>query len=170
MKENHIKKLTHVTLKCNDFEKMCDFYKNVMCFEEAFSIPFDAAQAERHADDGVKEGDTWLTYFKIADTEFVELFNIKHGTEHPIPQASFMHFSVLVEDIKEAARHFESKGVQLWAGPKYVNHPYLEPYPANKKGQCGSYAFYIQDPEGNEIEIMQYTEDSMQLNLDTEAD
>lgn len=166
MNGNHVTRLTHITLKCNDFEKMCWFYRDVMEFEEIFTLPYTKEMASNHADSGVKEGDTWLAYFKIADRQFVELFNQKHFGGSKIPEYSFMHFSVLVSDIVEAARFFESKGLTLWAGPKYVNHPYTAPYPGNKPGKCGSYAFYIQDPEGNEIEVMQYTENSLQVLCD----
>lgn len=166
MKENHIVGLTHITLKCNDFEAMCDFYGRVMGFERIFGLPYQGEMAKAHAAQGVREGDPWLAYFKIADRQFVELFNEKYDSTLHIPAYSFMHFSVLVSDIVEAARHFEAQGMTLWAGPKHVNRPYTEPYPGNKPGQCGSYAFYIQDPEGNEIEVMQYTENSMQLLCD----
>ncbi len=163
--KNHITRLTHVTFKCNDFKKMEEFYRDVMGFEETFTLPYEGDIAKAYEDQGVKEGDTWLAYFKITDREFVELFNEKYVDKEHIPDYSFMHFSVLVEDIVEAARHFESRGVKLWGGPKYVNNPHSIPYvPA--AGQCGSYAFYIQDPEGNEIEVMQYTENSMQLTCD----
>lgn len=158
--------LTHVTLKCNDFEKMFAFYRDVMGFEVAFTLPFTAAKAAERAQDGVKEGDIWLAYFRIAERQFIELFNEKYDPRLHIPEYSFMHYSVLVDDIIKAARHFEKCGLTLWAGPKFSNHPYTDPYPANRAGACGSYAFYIQDPEGNEIELMQYTPQSLQLTTD----
>lgn len=152
--------LTHVTLKCNDFEKMFAFYRDVMGFEVAFTLPFTAAMA---AERGAKEGDTYLAYFKIADRQFVELFNEKYDGALHIPEYSFMHYAVMVDDIAKAARHYEKCGLTLWAGPKFANNPYTQPYPANRVGACGSYAFYIQDPEGNEIEVMQYTDQSLQV-------
>ena len=44
-----------------------------------------------------------------------------------------------------------------------MNDPFTEPFDGTEVGQCGSIAFYIQDPEGNEIEVMQYTENSLQV-------
>lgn len=169
MNQNHVTGLTHITFKCNDFKKMCAFYRDTMEMEELFTIPYSEAMAKKVGADGIKAGDPWLTYFKIADRQFVELFNEPYDAKTHIPEYSFMHFSVLVSDIVEAARHFESKGLTLWAGPKHAKNPYREPYPGNKPGKCGSYAFYIQDPEGNEIEVMQYTEHSLQLRCDDET-
>jgi len=163
MKSN-ILGITHVTLKCNDFEKMRAFYRDVLLMEELFTIPYSAEMAARHTEDGVKEGDPWLTYFKVADRQFIELFNEKYDAKYKIPEYSFMHLSVLVKDIVEAARHLEACGLTLWAGPKYANNPYKDPYPPNRKGKCGSYAFYVQDPEGNEVEFMEYSDTSLQLN------
>lgn len=166
MTNNHMTHLAHITFKCNDFEKMCSFYRDTMGFEQMFTLPYQGNIAAAHTHEGIHEGDTWLAYFKIDDRSFIELFNEPYDTTYHIPQYSFMHFSVLVEDIVQAARHFEEKGLVLWAGPRHVNNPYVGPYPGNKTGQCGSYAFYIQDPEGNEIEVMQFTPASLQLIWD----
>ncbi|MBC8537145.1 VOC family protein [Feifania hominis] len=160
----YFKRIAHVSFKCNDFEKMCSFYRDTMGFEQIFTLPYEGAILDAHRHEGFREGDTWIAYFKINDRQFVELFNTPYEAKYSIPSYSFMHFSVLVEDIIAAARHFENKGVQLWAGPKHVKKPYTAPYPGDRRGQCNSYAFYIQDPEGNEIEVMQFTEDSLQLN------
>lgn len=162
--DNHVSRIAHVTMKCNDFEKMCAFYRDTMGLEPMFTLPYQGRILDAHTSEGFKEGDTWLAYFKVNDRHFIELFNEPYDTKYHIPQYSFMHFSIMVEDIVEAARHFEAKGLTLWGGPKHANNPYKEPYKGDKKGACGSYAFYIQDVEGNEIEVMQYTEDSIQLN------
>lgn len=168
MSNNHVMGLTHITLKCNDFNEMCSFYRDTVGLEQVFTLPYTGEMAKNYQDQGIREGDTWLAYFKVADRQFVELFNQKYSTKYHIPEYSFMHFCLLVEDIVEAARHFEGKGVKLWKGPKYAKNPYGdEPY-EKQNLQCGSYAFYIQDPEGNEIEVMQYSEKSMQVTCDLE--
>jgi hypothetical protein len=38
-----------------------------------------------------------------------------------------------------------------------------EPYQDYPLGMCGSRCAFIRDPEGNDIELMQFTEKSMQL-------
>lgn len=160
----YFKRIAHMSFKCNDFENTCAFYRDIMGFKQIFTLPYQGAILDAHRSEGFQEGDTWLTYFQINDRQFVELFNEPYDTTYKIQEYSFMHFSVLVEDIVEAARHFESKGIQLWAGPKSAQNPYKEPYKGDKRGKCNSLAFYIQDPEGNEIEVMQFTEDSCQVN------
>lgn len=74
----------------------------------------------------------------------------------------------MVEDIIQTARELESKGIQIWEGPSYENPPYNEPYNADVPQPCHSLVFFIQDPEGNEIEIMQFTDESLQVLHDFE--
>ena len=62
----------------------------------------------------------------------------------------------------EAARELDTKGIKLYNSPTWQNDLVTDPLDVGKQ-QCGSLAFYIHDPEGNEIEIVQYTADSRQL-------
>lgn len=164
---DYITRLTHCTFCCKDYPKMVDFYENVLGLEKLFTINFEQDIIDGYLEKGypleAKPGDEWITYMKIASKEFIELFNVPYEGENETKNQEFHHVCLIVEDIVEAATELRSKGLTLWRGPIWLNNPIEGPYDGSEVGQCGSKAFYIQDPEGNEIEIMQYTENSLQV-------
>ena len=176
---DYLKGLTHVTFTCKDFPAMRKFYRDTLGLKELFLLPYNDAILESFKENGypvgdLKAGDLWIVYLEIAPKQFVELFNMPFNGENDTQNEGFHHFCLRVEDIVEAARELEGKGVKLYNGPKWLDQPFTEAYPDDPigkgmQGQCGSLAFYIQDPEGNEIEIMQYTEDSLQVKCRIEA-
>lgn len=170
---DYLKGLTHVTFTCKDFPAMRSFYRDTLGLKELFVLPYNDAIIQGFVESGydvsgIKSGDVWIVYLEVAPKQFVELFNLPYNGKNDTRNQGFHHFCLRVENIVEAARELESKGVTLWNGPAWLGNPIEGPYPedpiaAGRQGQCGSLAFYIQDPEGNEIEIMQYTEDSLQV-------
>jgi catechol 2,3-dioxygenase-like lactoylglutathione lyase family enzyme len=146
-----IKKLTHCSFRCNDFEKTRAFYRDVLEIPLAFTL--------RNED-----GSVWLSYMEIAPGEFIELFNESYNGKNEWKSKGHHHTCFLVSDIQEAARTLESKGVLLTHGPVDTQPPFRIPYKfEGKRGQCNSWTFFVQDPEGNEIEFMQYTPESLQV-------
>ena len=163
----YIKGITHCTFTCKDYPAMQKFYSETLGLEQLFKIDFEQSIIDDYHANGyvglaAKPGDEWLSYYKVAPRQFIELFNVPYNGENNTENEGFHHVCLMVEDIVEAARDLEAKGVTLWHGPRWLENPYTEPY-TEVPGQCGSLAFYVQDPEGNEIEIMQYTENSLQL-------
>lgn len=164
---NYLKGLTHVTFTCKDFPAMRSFYRDTLGLKELFLLPYNEVilkgfQNSGYDTEGFKPGDLWITYLEVAPKQFVELFNLPYNGDNETRNTGFHHFSLRVENIEEAARELEAKGVKLYNGPTWQNEP-MEPKTAVKQRQCGSLAFYVHDPEGNEIEIIQYTADSQQL-------
>lgn len=149
--KNTLRGITHCSFYCNDYEKMLHFYRDVLEIPAIFTL--------RNED-----GSVWLTYLKVAERQFIELFNEPYEARDKWGEYSFTHLSLMVEDIFEAVRTLESKGVLITKGPK-ANGKFLRvPYIADHEvGACGSYTAWVQDPEGNEIELMQYTPVSMQV-------
>jgi catechol 2,3-dioxygenase-like lactoylglutathione lyase family enzyme len=146
-----INRLTHCSFRCNDFEKTLAFYRDILEIPIAFTL--------RNED-----GSVWLTYLEIAPGEFIELFNERYSGKNDWAPKGHHHTCFLVLDIQEAARSLESKGVLLTKGPIALWDPYRIPYKLDcKQGQCNSWCFFVQDPEGNEIEFMQYTAESLQV-------
>lgn len=164
---HYIERLTHCTFCCQDYPKMVKFYEEVLGLEKMFTINFEQSIIDNYRAKGfpieAKPGDEWISYMKIAPKEFIELFNVPYEGVNDTKNQEFHHVCLVVEDIVEAAADLRSKGLTLWRGPIWRNNPIEGPYDGCEVGQCGSKAFYIQDPEGNEIELMQYTENSLQL-------
>ena len=149
--QNYIRGITHCSFYCNDFEKMLHFYRDILEIPAIFTL--------RNED-----GSVWLTYLKVSERQFIELFNDSYAPEHKWGEYSFSHVSLLVEDIFEAVRTLESKGVLITKGPKAYGNFLRVPFAVDHEvGACGSYTAWVQDPEGNEIELMQYTPMSMQV-------
>jgi catechol 2,3-dioxygenase-like lactoylglutathione lyase family enzyme len=146
-----ITKITHCSFRCNNFEKTLSFYRDILEIPLTFTL--------RNED-----GSVWLSYLEVAPGEFIELFNEAYKGKNEWKPKGHHHTCLLVDDIQETARALESKGVLLTHGPVALQSPFRVPYRVEgTRGQCNSWAFYIQDPEGNEIEFMQYTPESLQV-------
>lgn len=97
----------------------------------------------KHAFDFINdEGERFGVYLHVGGRSFVELFR-----GDPEPTESWQHFCLEVEDVKEACETLRSRGLE-------VTDPHL--------GSDGSWQCWIQDPDGNRIELHSYTEDSQQ--------
>lgn len=169
---DYITKLTHCTFCCKDYPKMVRFYEEVLGLKKIFTIDFEQDIIDGYQKQGypiiAKAGDEWISYMKVASKEYIELFNVPYEGENETKNQEFHHVCLMVEDVVEAAADLRAKGLRLWRGPIWINDEIIGEYDGSEVGQCGSKAFYIQDPEGNEIEIMQYTQNSLQVLHDHE--
>lgn len=149
---NLITGITHCSFFCHDYEKMLSFYRDTLELEQLFTL--------RNPD-----GTPWLAYLKVTDRQYIELFNEDYAGDNEWGKYSFSHVSLIVEDMFEATRTLERKGVLITRGPKANSDVLRVPYISADygPGACGSRTAWVQDPEGNEIELMQYTPVSMQV-------
>lgn len=93
-----------------------------------------------------------LVYFEVAQGQFVEFFPaMPEQKPHPKwnEQVGYSHFSLLVDDIFETKKELLSKGIAIDIEPSI--------------GNSHTWQMWIHDPEGNMIEIMQYTDESYQI-------
>ena len=93
--ENYIVGITHCSFYCNDYEKMLHFYRDTLEIPAIFTL--------RNED-----GTPWLTYLKVAQRQFIELFNDRYAPSAKWGEYSFSHVSLLVSDIFEAVRTLEA--------------------------------------------------------------
>lgn len=91
-------------------------------------------------------------YLEIKPGQFLELFydfeNLPvaaHGYDH----VGYLHLSLEVPDINVTKKELEANGIQLDSEINY--------------GPDYSYQLWSSDPDGNQIEFMQYTDKSLQL-------
>lgn len=143
--------LGHPALLCNDMDAMKIFYIEVMGFEEAFTLFFD-------------NGEPWLTYIEITEGQFLELFYKKYPSPNKTKQRSFHHFCLEVNDMEKTLEMLHSKGVTVYNGPVDGQRVMEIPNKNMQPGMCGTLCAFIRDPEGNDIELQEYTKDSMQIN------
>lgn len=142
-------KLSHIGLKVQDIKKTKDFYCNLLGFEEIFR--FD------------RDGECFFLYLKSRKDEYLEIFNGAHpAIKNGFPPQNVQHFTYLVDDIDATGRYFQEKGYDVYFMPSSTGQ--LAPVPfTSRLGVDASRICFLVDPDGNEVEFMQYTEDSLQL-------
>ena len=131
-----IKATAHWALKVSDLDRSLAFYRDTLGFTEMMRLYHD-------------NGDTWLVYLRITDTQVVELFPGGEGTRAPNRDATAInHICLEVACVDDAAGHLRKIGVKLTAEPKL--------------GLDGNRQAWFEDPDGNRIELMQMLPGNMQ--------
>ncbi len=157
---------SHIAFQVKDMDAMIRFYCDGLGMKTAFLMTSDdtvlyAEEQEEEPDEIAKKfieaakktpGRKLIRYIEIAPGQFLELFYTYGPLEDagdPSPRYGYQHLSLQVEDIEAAYRELEAKGIrpdtQIQQGPDYTKQ------------------FWIHDPEGNKIELMEYTERSFQV-------
>ena len=141
-----IKEIGHIAFTCKDLDASIAFYTQILGLEEVFHLTYEDGGTKR-------EGDPrWIVYLKVNDGNYIELFNGQDATEEEIADGNkfnYSHFCVIVEDLKSVREEIIAKGAPIDTD--------LQMGPDN------SYQMWTHDPDGNRIEIMQYTDRSYQI-------
>ncbi len=141
-------KLSHIGLLVKDLEATRKFYCDLLGYEEIFHHDIN--------------GQSFMYYLKNKDDEYLEIFDKAHGAAGFPPQ-NVQHFTYLVDDIREAGRYFQENGYKVWYLPSSSGQEAPVPFEP-RVGIDKSCVCFIVDPDGNEIEFMQYTPESYQLH------
>ena len=129
--------LAHVAIKVTDLDRSLDFYINKLGFPEMLRLNKD-------------DGSTWLVYLRITDDQYLEVFPGAENDRAPGWDANGMnHMCLAVEDIDAVVQRIEAAGIAL-----------LLPL---KLAVDGNRQAWIEDPDGNRIELMEMAADSLQL-------
>lgn len=164
------KHLGHLAFNVSDMDAALKFYCEGLGLKIAFSMTFDPIYQQLQKDiaagtvpswmDGekaLKEMELrrelpWLIYLQAAPGQFIELFYTYDGetllgdTSH---NCGYQHLCLEVDNIQNAWEEITGNGIQ--------------PTSQINQGPDGSKQFWVADPDGNRIEIMQYTEKSLQV-------
>lgn len=162
-----IRQFGHVAFRCSDLEKSLAFYRDQLGFPEKFRLTYgdyieavlaSAKSAGRPADEAfinklkAKKDQIWIIYLELGNGSFIELFDKENATAPNPPKNenfNYLHFALEVEDIHALRDELISKGVSIDRGPTF--------------GVEGTWQMWTHDPDGNQVEWMQYTPESMQL-------
>lgn len=127
--------IAHTAYLVSDMNRSIAFYDQAFGFKKAFELD--------HPD-----GSPWIVYLKVNDRQFIELF---YGTKafKKNPHQSYQHLCLEVDDIEGFVKTLTSKNIPLL-------HPII-------LGLDHNYQCWVEDPDGNPIEIMQYGKDALQL-------
>ena len=138
-----IRKLAHLNFVTNDLERIIDFYVNRLGMKVKFTL-------------NNKEGTPFGYYFACGDTTFLEFFDQKMAAEvwggsveALNTGTQYRHFCLEVTGLEEYCKALKDRGVQ-------VSEISL--------GMDNSRQAWIADPDGNAIELMEYSYSSLQLS------
>ena len=155
---------SHLGFVCHDLDRSVNFYEEVLGCREKFSlyygdmIPKDPEDLKQVPPDVLARLEElrnvrWIVYLEWMDGYFIELFHeVDACQENPYNPRNygFTHFSFVVDDIHKFYSELIGKGLE---GIIDVT-PQLN---------CDkTWAMWFHDPDGNRIEVHQYTERSFQ--------
>lgn len=120
--------LAHVGFYVHDIEQSRAYYRDFLGYEEFLPLKND-------------DGSLRLTFFKINDRQFVELFPERApGTDR------LAHIAIETDDAEALRVYLKSRGVGV---PDKVN-----------TGRTGNISFNVKDPAGHTLEFLQYPPES----------
>jgi len=131
------KRIGHIAIRTADIDACLDFYCNKLSFKEAFRM-FDDS------------GKLTTIYLHIAPCQFIEIFT--GGTEkHETGSNSigYCHLCLEVESVAETFKTLSAKGIPI---DREI-----------RTGLSKCLMFWTHDPDGNSIEIMELTPESLQM-------
>lgn len=132
-----ITSIGHVAIKVTDLDRTLDYYVNKLGFPEMLRL---------HKDDG----SVWLIYLRITDDQYLEVFPGAENDRAPGWNANGMnHLCLTVDDLDDTVARIKATGITL------LNEI--------KKGADGNRQAWLEDPDGNRIELMEMAPDSLQF-------
>ncbi len=126
----------HAALKVKDVEASLAFYRDKLGFPEMLRLLKD-------------DGSLWLIYLRITDLHYLEIFPGAEEDRAPGWNANGVnHLCFTIEDLEATTARMQGAGIKLTA--------------QIKKGADGNRQAWIEDPDGNRIELMEMHDDCMQ--------
>jgi len=127
-----IKGIAHVCYTVRDLDATIDFYCNKLGLTEAFDF---------RRDDGTRFG----AYIHVGGRTFIEVFTGELAP--PAEHQRYRHLCLEVDDINATVADLRAKGVEVTDV---------------KMGGDNSWQTWLEDPDGNRIELHHYTAESKQ--------
>ncbi|GAB5428076.1 MAG: VOC family protein [Devosia indica] len=127
----------HVAIKVTDLDRSLDFYRDRLGFPEMLRLKHD-------------NGETWLVYLRITDDQYLEIFPGAENDRAPGWNANGVnHMCFTIEDLEGTTKRIKAAGIALTS--------------EIKPGLDGNRQAWIEDPDGNRIELMEMAQDCLQL-------
>lgn len=125
---------SHAAFRVSDLERSLAFYRDVLGFREAFRL---------HREDGT----VGLVYLRVGPNQFLELFPSRDPLT-PSEGTSYAHLCLEVDDMHRTLAELRARGLPVTGEPR--------------RGQDKNLQYWISDPDGNRIELMELAPDSPQ--------
>lgn len=128
--------VAHIAFRVANMERSLAFYCGVLGLKELTRLNRD-------------DGSLWLIYLNAGNGTIIELFPGGVATPPTDPQAlGYAHFSLGVDDMHETLAEMRARGLKEEGEPK--------------RGADGNLGFWVTDPDGIRIELMEMSADSIQ--------
>ena len=127
-----ITRIGHLAFGITDLDASLDFYVRQLGLTEAFRL---------HKDDGA----LWIVYLLVGGGTFIELF--PGATVGPL-SGSYRHLCLEVDDMTATLAELRARGMAIDGEAK--------------QGQDHNWQYWLTDPDGNRIELMQLSPESPQ--------
>lgn len=159
--------ISHIGFDVKNMDAMIQFYCSNFDMKEKFTLTFRQMYekllsdydgeipkdltpiAEELSEKGEK---SWLTYLEYAPRQYLEFF-YQYDRKQLQPDLGifygYQHFSLEVDDIHATLERLKANGVT--------------PDSPLRLGVEGTWQCWLHDPDGNRFEIMEYTDESLQL-------
>jgi lactoylglutathione lyase len=125
----------HVAIRVKDVERSLDFYIGRLGFKEMLRLE--------------RDGRLWLLYLRITDEQYLEIFPDAVGERAPSAETNGLnHVCLTVDSIDRVVDQLQAAGIPL--------------YREKKLAADGNWQAWIEDPDGNRIELMEMAADGMQ--------
>ena len=129
--------LGHPAFACHDLDASLEFYAK-LGITESFRLLHD-------------DGSVMLVYLQVAGDRFIELFPGGPSPEERSGKTSFKHICLAVDDLEATVEDLRGKGITIDVEPTM--------------GLDFNMQAWIADPDGNKIELMQYSPESPQIAI-----
>ena len=151
------KSMMHVAFYTARMEEMIDFYTRQMGGQVKVVMRYESylERDDRPELQALAKKDPqrlFYVYIELAPLQCIELFEARPD-QKPLAgfneQVGYSHFALLVDDIFAARKELEHRGVTFTT--------------QISKGPSETYQMWCHDPDDNYFEIMQFTENSVQI-------
>ncbi|MHA6297142.1 VOC family protein [Devosia sp. CAU 1758] len=127
----------HLAIKVKDLDLSLDFWEKRLGFPEMLRLKND-------------DGSTWLVYLRITDDVFLEVFPGAENDRAPGWNANGAnHLCLTIDDLDATVQRIQDAGIVLTS--------------QISMGLDGNRQAWIEDPDGNRIELMEMNPDCLQL-------
>ncbi|HVA92406.1 MAG TPA: VOC family protein [Chloroflexota bacterium] len=125
-----ITSIGHLAFHITDLNRSLDFYCTKLGFREAFRLDREGTPSP------------WIVYIQVTPGQFIELFPGATLADSPAAEGlSYHHLALTVDDMEATLRDLGARGIPTPGSPT--------------QGVDGNWQYWLADPDGNRIELMQ---------------
>lgn len=141
-------RLHHAAISTPDLARTVRFYTEVIGFEQAWSFAWGSGSAEADALTGLRDSAATAAMLKLGDS-YLEIFEFSSPApapgdpQRPVCDHGITHVCLQVQDLHAEYERLKAAGMQFHCPPLT---------------QESGYVIYGRDPDGNVVELLEFTE------------